>query len=197
MASSWGFRLSSQVWACGTSFSARQLNIIVPTWVNDEPSQEFSIKTPCTLKAIKHSRHHSAPHLVYFSFFFRLGVANSDLLQCYMSLDPRIPRLVFIARAWAKAKALTAGRHLTNYALTLMVLYFLQTQKPPVIPSLQQGFESWVKEQSGSCNKESHGYHKSLDQDLESKMIDNWNCSFFTDVARLSSSDNNKSLSKY
>ena len=125
---------------------------------------------------------------LYFSFLFRLGVANSDLLRCYMSLDPRIPQLVFIVRAWAKAKALTAGRHLTSYALTLMVLYFLQIQDPPVIPSLQQGFELWIKQQSHSS--------ESLVQELESVMIDNWNCSFFTDVTRLSSSNNSKSLSK-
>ena len=200
MASSQGFRLCSQGFICGTSFSARQLpaihTVTLSTWMNNDPSQEFSRKTPRTLRPSEYNRHHSAPHLVYFSFLFRLGVANSDLLRCYMSLDPRIPQLVFIVRAWAKAKALTAGRHLTNYALTLMVLYFLQTQKLPVIPSLQQGFESWLKEQSDSCNKESHGYHESLDQELESKMIDNWNCSFFTDAARLSSSNNNKSLSK-
>ena len=139
--------------------------------------------------------HHFVLHL-YFSFLFRLGVANSDLLHCYMSLDPRIPQLVFIVRAWAKAKALTAGRHLTSYALTLMVLYFLQTQDPPVIPSLQQGFESWIKQRPHSTNKESHGYHESLVEELESTVIDNWNCSFFTDVTRLSSSNNNKSLSK-
>ena len=136
-----------------------------------------------------------ALHL-YFSFLFRLGVANSDLLRCYMSLDPRVPRLVFIVRAWAKAKALTAGRHLTSYALTLMVLYFLQTQDPPVIPSLQQGFESWIKHQSHSSNQESQDHQESLVEELESTMIDNWNCSFFTDVTRLSSSNNNKSLSK-
>ena len=136
-----------------------------------------------------------ALHL-YFSFLFRLGVANSDLLRCYMSLDPRIPQLVFIVRAWAKAKAVTAGRHLTSYALTLMVLYFLQTQDPPVIPSLQQGFASWIKQQSHSSYNEICGYHEPLVEELESKLIDNWNCSFFTDVTRLSSSNNDKSLSK-
>lgn len=135
-------------------------------------------------------------HHLCFLFLFRLGVANSDLLHCYTSLDPRIPQLVFIVRAWAKAKALTIGRHLSNYALTLMVLYFLQTQNPPVIPSLQQRFESWIKEQSDSCNTEGHGCSEPVVIELESKMIDNWNCSFFADVARLSSSKNNKSLSK-
>ena len=162
------------------------------------PSQEsfsyLSRTKSCTLRVYNTSFCTSLNK--YFSFLFRLGVANSDLLRCYMSLDPRIPQLVFIVRAWAKAKALTAGRQLTSYALTVMVLYFLQTQNPPVIPSLRQGFESWVKEQSNSYNKESHGYQESRVKELESKMIDNWNCSFFTDVARLASSNNDKSLSK-
>lgn len=167
--------------------------------VYNKPSQEafpdLPRKTSCT------SGHSSILDIslqftLTFLFFFSLGVANSDLLRCYMSLDPRIPQLVFIVRAWAKAKALTVGKHLSNYALTLMVLYFLQTQNPPVIPSLQQGYEPWIKDQSDSCNKESHGYHESLVKELESKMIGNWNCSFFTDVGKLSSSKNNKNLSK-
>lgn len=123
-------------------------------------------------------------------------MANSDLLRYYMSLDPRIPQLVFIVRAWAKAKALTTNRQMSNYALTLMVLYFLQMQNPPVIPSLQQGFDSWIEEQSDSCNAEDDGCHKQPAVELESKMIDNWNCLYFSDIARLSSSQNTKTLSK-
>ncbi|XP_078378643.1 speckle targeted PIP5K1A-regulated poly(A) polymerase-like isoform X2 [Oculina patagonica] len=126
----------------------------------------------------------------------RLGVANSDLLRCYMSLDPRIPQLVFIVRAWAKAKAVTIGRQLSNYALTLMVLYFLQMQNPSVVPSLQQGFESWIKQQSDSCDTKDHGCREQHAVELESKMIDNWNCSFFADIARLTPSQNTKSLSQ-
>ena len=114
-----------------------------------------------------------------------------------MSLDPRIPQLVFVVRAWAKAKALTVGRQLSNYALTLMVLYFLQTQNPPVVPSLQQGFDAWINKQSDSCSTKDHGSSEPLVVDIKSEMIDNWNCSFFADVARLSPSQNTKSLSKY
>ena len=123
-------------------------------------------------------------------------MANSNLLCCYMSLDPRIPQLVFIARAWAKAKAVTIGRQMSNYALTLMVLYFLQMQNPPVIPSLQKGFDSWIKQQSDSCNTNDHGCSEQPAVELGSKMVDNWNCSFFEDVDRLSPSQNTKSLSK-
>lgn len=121
----------------------------------------------------------------------RLGVANSDLLRCYMLLDPRVPRLVFVVRAWAKAKGLAVCKQLSNYALTIMVLYFLQTQIPPVIPSLQLGFGSWIKNQSDQCNGSDNGTRTQL----ESQIIGNWDCSFFRDFSRLSPSANSKSLS--
>ena len=124
----------------------------------------------------------------------RLGVANSHLLHCYMSLDPRVPQLVFIVRAWAKAKGL---RQLSNYALTLMVLYFLQTRSPPVIPSLQQGFNTWTKDQSDLNSTDDDGFDKSGSVQLESELVDNWDCSFFKVISRLSPSQNSKSLSEY
>ena len=124
-------------------------------------------------------------------------MANSNLLYCYMSLDPRVPQLVFIVRAWAKAKGLTVGRQLSNYALTLMVLYFLQTRSPPVIPSLQQGFNAWTNEQSDLNSTDDDGFGKPSSVQLESKLIDNWDCSFFKDISRLSPSQNAKSLSEY
>lgn len=94
---------------------------------------------------------------------------------------------MFIVRAWAKAQAITASRQLSNYALTLMVLHFLQMQHPPVIPSLQCRFDAWIREQSHSFDM----------KEPNSEVIDSWNCSFFTDVAKLSPSQNTKSLSKY
>lgn len=101
-----------------------------------------------------------------------------------MSLYPRITQLVFVVRAWAKAKAQTASRQLSNYALTLMVLYFLQMQHPPVIPSLQCRFDTWIRE----------GPHLCAMKEPNSEVIGNWNCSFFTDVTKLSPSQNTKSL---
>lgn len=124
-------------------------------------------------------------------------MANSDLLRCYMSLDPRVPQLVFIVRAWARAKGLTVGKQLSNYALTLIVLYFLQMRTPPVIPSLQQGFDSWIKELSGLHNTDDNDHHSLVVKQRESDVIDGWECSFFKDTHRLSMSRNDTSLSKY
>ena len=144
--------------------------------------------------------YHVSPCFVTYPFCSlscRLGVANSNLLRCYMSLDPRVPQLVFIVRAWARAKGLTVGKQLSNYALTLMVLYFLQMQTPPMIPSLQQGFDSWIKELSCLYNTGDNDHHTLVVKQLESDVIDGWECSFFKDTHRLSMSQNDTSLSKY
>lgn len=124
-------------------------------------------------------------------------MANSDLLHSYVSLDPRVSQLVFVVRAWAKAKGLTVGRQLSSYALTLMVLYFLQTRSPPVIPSLQWGFSTWVKEEDDLHSTSDFGFDKLGSSQLEPVLIDNWNCSFLRDTSKLAPSLNTESLSEY
>ncbi|XP_074622924.1 poly(A) RNA polymerase, mitochondrial-like isoform X1 [Acropora palmata] len=141
------------------------------------------LSAKCPLIKFKHQPSDLACDL---SINNRLGVANSELLRCYMSLDPRIPQLIFIVKAWAKAKGLSVYRQLSNYALTVLVLYFLQIQVPPVIPSLQQGFSAWIK-------KETDEHYASCIY-LEPQPIDSWDCSFFKDFSRLMPSINAKSV---
>ncbi|XP_048579310.1 speckle targeted PIP5K1A-regulated poly(A) polymerase-like isoform X3 [Nematostella vectensis] len=115
----------------------------------------------------------------------RLGMENTKLLRCYLSLDPRVKQLITVARAWARAAGLSRDRggHLSNYALTLMAVYFLQITSPPVIPSLQC-INKWLLLSSSTtpahenCNCE------------QAKFIDGWDCSYFDDVTRVSSSEN-------
>ncbi|KAJ0175923.1 hypothetical protein K1T71_008097 [Dendrolimus kikuchii] len=57
------------------------------------------------------------------------GVYMSELLWLLGSLDPRVRPLTFVVRRWAQAAGLTnphPGRWITNFPLTLMVLFFLQ-----------------------------------------------------------------------
>ncbi|XP_077293030.1 mitochondrial poly(A) polymerase isoform X2 [Arctopsyche grandis] len=57
------------------------------------------------------------------------GLYMSELLYLYGNIDSRVRPLVFTIRKWAKHVALTnasPGKWITNFPLTLMVLFFLQ-----------------------------------------------------------------------
>ncbi|XP_038077444.1 speckle targeted PIP5K1A-regulated poly(A) polymerase-like [Patiria miniata] len=80
----------------------------------------------------------------------RLALQNSKLLKFYSQLETQVRPLVFTIRQWAKLRQLAgntgAGPRLTNYALTLMVLFYLQAKDEPVIPSvaeLDQTHDGW------------------------------------------------------
>ncbi|XP_023940447.2 poly(A) RNA polymerase, mitochondrial isoform X2 [Bicyclus anynana] len=68
------------------------------------------------------------------------GVYMSELLWALGALDARVRPLTGAVRSWARAVALTnahPGRWLTNFPLTLLVLFFLQQkQSGPILPSL-------------------------------------------------------------
>lgn len=64
----------------------------------------------------------------------------SEMLYLYGSMDKRVRPLVFAIRKWAKDRHVTspyAGRWVTNFSLTLLVLFYLMRTSPPVIPPLQ------------------------------------------------------------
>nr|XP_021181118.2 poly(A) RNA polymerase, mitochondrial [Helicoverpa armigera] len=70
------------------------------------------------------------------------GVYMSELLWQLGSLDCRVRPLTVLVRAWARAARLTQphpGRWITNFPLTLMVLFFLQqkTSDGFVLPTLK------------------------------------------------------------
>lgn len=66
------------------------------------------------------------------------GVYMSELLYMFGTYDWRVCPLVFTVRYWAKEVGLTnpaPGRWITNFSLTLLVLFYLQYEK--IIPTLE------------------------------------------------------------
>uniref|UniRef100_A0A182P5R6 Poly(A) RNA polymerase, mitochondrial n=1 Tax=Anopheles epiroticus TaxID=199890 RepID=A0A182P5R6_9DIPT len=69
------------------------------------------------------------------------GVYMSELLYLFGQLDARVRPLTFCVRRWAQAVGLTnhtPGYWITNFSLTMLVMYFLQQLARPVLPSINR-----------------------------------------------------------
>jgi hypothetical protein len=68
-----------------------------------------------------------------------LGLRNSKLLDTYCRCDRRVAQLGRLVKDWAKSHELvgSADGCLNSYAYILLVIYFLQSVQPPVVPNLQ------------------------------------------------------------
>ncbi|XP_050099929.1 poly(A) RNA polymerase, mitochondrial [Anopheles aquasalis] len=71
----------------------------------------------------------------------KAGVYMSELLYLFGELDHRVRPLTFVVRRWAQAVGLTnqaPGYWITNFSLTMLVMYFLQQLSAPILPSINK-----------------------------------------------------------
>ena len=68
-----------------------------------------------------------------------LAVYNSDLIYAYCQIDQRFHIMATFLKNWAKSVKIIGAPsgYLSSYALTLMVIAFLQSRQPPILPCLQ------------------------------------------------------------
>ncbi|KAG0318830.1 hypothetical protein BGZ97_003211 [Linnemannia gamsii] len=88
-----------------------------------------------------------------------MGVFNSQLIHAYQRIDPRFLTIWFGLRTLADKHGILGGStgYLSSYALTMMLIVFLQdVTTPPILPKLQQ---------------------QSTDR-MISRMIDGYDCAF-------------------
>ncbi|XP_022436378.1 poly(A) RNA polymerase, mitochondrial [Delphinapterus leucas] len=107
----------------------------------------------------------------------RIALKSSELLYMYGALDSRVRALVFSIRCWARAHSLTSsipGAWITNFSLTMMVIFFLQRRSPPILPTLD--------------------YLKTLADAEDKCIIEGHNCTFVRDFNRIKPSGNAETL---
>lgn len=67
-----------------------------------------------------------------------LGITNSNLIFTYTQIDQRFHIMNVFLKWWAKSVQIIGAAYgfLSSYALTLMIIAFLQNTEPPVLPCL-------------------------------------------------------------
>jgi poly(A) RNA polymerase len=104
----------------------------------------------------------------------------SELLYLFGEIDERVRPLTFCVRKWATAVGLTnpsPGRWISNFSLTMLVLFFLQQLKKPILPPINHLIKSATDEDRRVTD-------------------DGINCTFLRDLNRLEfdSSSNSEAL---
>lgn len=66
------------------------------------------------------------------------GCYNSKFILAVTRFDPRIHKLAIIIKFWAKcAHLLTNHRQMNTYCIIMMLIFYLQTKKLPLLPAVQ------------------------------------------------------------
>ncbi|GIX89870.1 terminal uridylyltransferase 4 [Caerostris darwini] len=99
------------------------------------------------------------------SLYNSLAIINTEMLEAYTKIDPRVQILGYALKHLAKVVGICDASRgsLSSYAYILMVLFFLQQRDPPVIPVLQ---ELHIEEKSP-------------------QMLEGWDVYFFRDLKNL------------
>ncbi|XP_054478870.1 poly(A) RNA polymerase, mitochondrial [Anoplopoma fimbria] len=109
----------------------------------------------------------------------RVAMKSTELLYLYRELDPRVRHLVFTVRCWARAHGITSsipGAWISNFSLTVMVLFFLQRRSPPIIPTLDH-----LRDLAGPADK---------------SVIEGNDCTFVSDFNKIQLQSNTETLEK-
>ncbi|XP_052792029.1 speckle targeted PIP5K1A-regulated poly(A) polymerase-like [Mya arenaria] len=110
----------------------------------------------------------------------KLALQNTKLLYLYSVLNSRVRLLVYAIRYWGKVKLVSgnnkASTKLSNYALTLMVLNYLQNTDPPVLPTIEK-----LSQLHGPTGR---------------TKIEGWDCTFAMDWQIIPQSTNNQSAAE-
>jgi len=83
------------------------------------------------------------------SFSNRLALRNTKLLATYANFDERVAPLGLAIKKWASTFGInnSAAHTFSSYALTIMLIHFLQRVEPPVLSNLQDNDEFQLQDE--------------------------------------------------
>ncbi|KAH7312092.1 zinc finger protein-like protein [Rhexocercosporidium sp. MPI-PUGE-AT-0058] len=70
-----------------------------------------------------------------------LALENTRMIRTYVQIDPRVRQLAMIIKHWTKKRILNDaafGCTLSSYTWICMIIFFLQSRNPPILPALHQ-----------------------------------------------------------
>lgn len=67
-----------------------------------------------------------------------LGVYNTNLIKYCLTFDDRIKPMIIFIKYWAKELKLIGKGRMTNYAITMMVFFYLQQDNISLLPSIEE-----------------------------------------------------------
>nr|XP_012138483.1 PREDICTED: speckle targeted PIP5K1A-regulated poly(A) polymerase-like isoform X2 [Megachile rotundata] len=72
------------------------------------------------------------------SFKNSLGIYKSHLIKYYISLDDRLKPLMMLIKYWGKHFKIAGSGKISNYALVLLIIFYLQQPTVNIVPSLME-----------------------------------------------------------
>ncbi|CAH2090632.1 unnamed protein product [Euphydryas editha] len=103
-----------------------------------------------------------------------LGAQNSKLISFLLQADPRLIPMAVVVKYWAKVHGFSGTGKLTNYALTLLIIFYLQQAPVSILPSVE-----WLQRDAATA-----------------VIVDEWNTGFMDDYNLIPQSTNTSSISE-
>lgn len=103
-----------------------------------------------------------------------LGSQNSKLIAFLLHVDARLIPLAVLVKYWAKIHGFTGTGKLTNYALTMLIIFYLQQSPVSILPSV-----SWLQQNPA-----------------DEFLVDSWNTGFMHQLDMIPKSTNTSSISE-
>lgn len=109
------------------------------------------------------------------------GVTNSRILSFLTTFDYRFKQMAMLLKFWAKQNEIICQDGLSTYAFTMLVIYYLQTRSPSVLPT----FDFLKRVSSERSN-----------QGGQAKLVGLWDFECCTDIALVGTSENREPVEK-